>query len=343
MEMHDILRQDSKIWDLFTRNEEYNNPRLDQYNRFPSYASKNCDNFEPKASKYLADQGWSVEYPHIAPFAICLTHDIDRVYQSIPIKGLDAFRLLMESNPNEAIRSIGSMRSKKLPLCNFSAIMDLEEKYGAKSTFFFMAENPDEQDYTYNIEDFEHETGNIIDRGCEVGLHGGHTTYLDLREIREKKERLEKVTHKPILGYRNHYLRFRVPYTWEYLSQAGFQYDTTFGYADSTGFRNGMCHPFRPFDLNKNQKIGILEIPLIIMDHTLFHYMKLDDVHAWERTKQLIEIVEKFHGVLTILWHNNYFYRDKAKFYEKILKHCTDKGAWMTNGQGISQWANDCI
>ena len=109
----------------------------------------------------------------------------------------------------------------------------------------------------------------IIDRGWEVGLHGGHTAYLNAQEMKIKKERLEKVTHQPVLGYRNHYLRFKVPDTWEYLSKAGFQYDTTLGYADCAGFRNGMCHPFRPFNLNTNHEIDILEIPLTVMDGSL--------------------------------------------------------------------------
>ena len=76
--------------------------------------------------------------------------------------------------------------------------MDLEEKYGAKSTFFFMAENRGEQEYFYNIEDLEPEISRIINRGWEVGLHGGHTTYLNAQEMRAKKERLEKVTRRPV-------------------------------------------------------------------------------------------------------------------------------------------------
>ena len=78
--------------------------------------------------------------------------------------------------------------------------MDLEEKYGAKSTFFFMAESPCEQDYAYAIEDLEPEIGEIVDRGWEVGLHGGHTAYLNVQEMKEKKERLEKVNHQPVPG-----------------------------------------------------------------------------------------------------------------------------------------------
>lgn len=340
--MHDILRQDPEIWDLFTRKEEYNNPVKDKYDRFPYSASKNHNIFEPKASQYLIEHGYSVVFPDNAPFAISLTHDIDFVYQSIPSIGLNALRLLQKGKPIEAFYSLSNQLSKKSPFCNFSEIMDLEEKYGAKSTFFFMAENPSDQDYAYNIDSFELEIGNIIDRGWEVGLHGGHTSYLNIQEIREKKERLEKVTHKPVLGYRNHYLRFRVPNTWEYLRRAGLKYDSTFGYADCIGFRNGMCHPFRPFDVNKNQKIEILEIPLIIMDSTLIYYMRLDAAQAWKRTKQLIDIVEKFHGVLTILWHNNHFYGSYGEFYERILNYCAEKGAWMTNGEEIDKWWNDC-
>jgi len=341
MNLHEILRQDPDIWDHFTRKEEYESPLRDQYDRFPYYASKTRDIFEPKASQYLNEHGYSVKYPHDAPFAVCLTHDIDSVYQSIPSKGLATLRSLKHGKLTDASRSIARMRSKKLPLCNFSTIMDLEEKYGAKSTFFFMAERPGERDCSYTIEDFEPEIGNIIDHGWEVGLHGGHTAYLNVQEIKEKKERLEKVTNKPVIGYRNHYLRFKVPDTWEHLSKARFQYDTTLGYADCAGFRNGMCHPFRPFNLNTNHEIDILEIPLIVMDGTLDQtYMRLEGKRKWEFIKMLIDRVAAGHGVFTLLWHNTYMTREMLESYEMILAYCKKKGSWITSGENISDWWN---
>jgi len=214
--------------------------------------------------------------------------------------------------------------------------MDLEEKYDAISTFFFMAENPWEQDYTYDIEDLEPEIKNIINRGWEVGLHGGHTTYLNPNDMREKKERLEKVTRKPVFGYRNHFLRFRVPDSWEYLSQAGFQYDSTVGYADCAGFRNGMCHPYRPIDLNTNKEIDIFEIPLILMDITLDQtYMRLEGKSKWEFIKMLIDRNSKCHGLLTILWHNSSIRGQNLEIYRKILEYCYEKGACMTSCEKI--------
>jgi peptidoglycan/xylan/chitin deacetylase (PgdA/CDA1 family) len=339
MNIHTILRQNPEVWDLFTRKEEYHNLHRDQFGRFPYYASKNRDIFEPKASQYLVGQDYSPKYPDNAPFAVFLTHDIDNVYQSIRSKGGSAFHNLKKANFTEAIRSVSQVRSKKLPLCNFSAIMDLEENYGAKSTFFFMAEEAGDQDYSYTIKDLEPEIRLIIDRGWEVGLHGGHTTYLDPQEMKKKKERLEKVTHHPVLGYRNHYLRFRVPTTWKYLSQAGFQYDTTVAFADCIGFRNGMCHPYRPFDLTSNQEIDIMEIPLTIMDRTLGStHMRLDTKASWESVSSIIDRVVQCHGVFTVLWHNENMFGEDLAFYEKILHYCKERNAWLTSGEHISAW-----
>jgi len=335
MNMHDLLRRDPQIWDLFTRKEEYSNPLRDQYDRFPYYASKDRGIFKPKASQYLVGNGYKVEYPDDAPFAVCLTHDIDTAYKSIPSKAMSTLLALKHGNSSAAFQSVAQMRSKKVPLFNFTEIMDLEEKYGAKGTFFFMAESSGELDFNYDIKDLEPEIGNIIDRGYEVGLHGGHNTYLNPEEMHHKKERLEKVAGRSVTGYRNHYLRFRVPDTWEYISQVGFKYDSTLGYADCVGFRNGMCHPFRPYDLQAGREIDILEIPLTIMDCTLDSYMRLDAVRAWELTQQLIDVTERCHGVITILWHNTYMEGDRLKFYEKILRHCKEKGAWMASGEEI--------
>jgi len=146
-----------------------------------------------------------------------------------------------------------------------------------------------------------------------------------------------------VLGVRMHYLRFQVPSTWKLLSKVGFKYDTTFGYPDMPGFRNGMCHPFKPYDLNEDREIDILEIPLIVMDTTLYGYMNISPVEAYELIKRLIDITEKYSGVITILWHNNTFdevrYGEWSKLYEKILKYLKEKKAWMTSCKEIySYW-----
>ena len=79
-----------------------------------------------------------------------------------------------------------------------------------------MVQDTNDYDYEYNIEDCETIIGELSDGGWEIGLHGGHSAYNDPVEMKEKKHRLEKVLNKNVFGYRNHYLRFLVPNTWDH-------------------------------------------------------------------------------------------------------------------------------
>ncbi|CAD6493231.1 MAG: hypothetical protein LAKADJCE_00472 [Candidatus Argoarchaeum ethanivorans] len=337
--MIEVLKQNKELWELFTRREEYTSPISDRFQRFPHYLSKHRNILEPEVSKFLIENGLNVEYPEDKKFAVCLTHDIDVVHLSKLSTMYGAAKSLMQYQTKSAFKMLFSDINKNWNhWWNFKDIMALEGKYGAKSSFYFLTLDEEDLDFNFKVEDLEQEISNIADNGWEVGLHGGHEAYNSLDEIKEKKERLEKVLGKAVIGYRNHYLKFKVPDTWELLSKAGFKYDTTFGYADCVGFRNGMCHPFKPFNLDTNEEIDILEIPLTIMDCTLFDYMKQDMKGAWEVTKLLIDTVERYNGVITILWHNTYMAGENLKFYEKILKYCYEKGAWMTSGEEICEW-----
>lgn len=338
MHVHTILQQDPESWRLFTCEEEYVSPIRDAYDRFPRYASSNRNPFEPRASQHLFEQGFRPEYPEGQPFAVCLTHDIDVVYQSAIGKGQSAISSLKAGKVREALEYAGQIRSKRLPRCNFGEIMALEEEYGGRSSFYFLCLAPGDRSYHYDVRDLEGEIGAIADAGWEIGLHGGHVAYCDPGALETEKKRLEVVLNRPVIGYRSHFLRFRVPETWEHLSQAGFHYDATLGYADCAGFRNGMCYPFEPFDLRTNRPIRILEIPLAIMDSTLDQYMRLDGVTAWETARNLIDAAERCHGVITILWHNTSMFGDQRKLYQKILGYCRGRGAWMTNGAEVCSW-----
>ena len=343
MEMHEILQKDPEIWDLFCRKEEYTSFLRDVNNRFPHYASQYRTIFEPRASEFLMDSGYHVEYPDDKPFAVCLTHDIDGIYESIAAKSSDVIKNLIHGNVSASYHSIKQLRSKKIPYVNFKEIMKLEEQYNAHSSFYFLALDKNDPDYqdSYDIEDLESEICTIKDWGWEVGLHIGRRGSWDFNELRNEKKRLEKVLNNSVTGCRNHFLTFVVPDSWEILSKAGLGYDCSFGYADCAGFRNGMCHPFKPFNLNTGKIIEIIEIPLIIMDASLSDtYMRLDSDRAWEKTQRLIDAVAECHGVITLLWHNKSLIGKQIKFYEKILNYCAEKNAWMTSGKDIVTWLN---
>lgn len=346
-QMGDIVEKiklKKEIWDLYTKKEEYKPSYTDQHDRFLYCLSKHRNVFEPAVSKFCTSYGLNPEYPENKNFAVCLTHDIDEVYLSMIGSGRWTAKALIRGKLSDAFKiPFSKIKKSWNPLWNFKEIMELEEKYGAISSFYFLALDPEEEDFSFRLEDLEHEIGNISDRGWEVGLHGGHESYKNPEDVKQKKKKLEKVLGKEIIGYRNHYLKFKAPDTWEFLRDAGIKYDSTFGYADSVGFRNGMCHPFRPYNLNTGKEIEILEIPLTIMDFTLGRrYMNLDFKNAWELAKQLIDEVEKYRGVVTILWHNSYMQGENLKLYEKILEYCSEKNAWLTSGEEIcNHWESE--
>jgi peptidoglycan/xylan/chitin deacetylase (PgdA/CDA1 family) len=200
-----------------------------------------------------------------------------------------------------------------------------------------MALNPSDPAHNYSLSILQTEIGEILDRGWELGLHGGYYAYNDPKRMAIQRDRLEKLTGKKISGYRNHFLRFEVPTTWELLQTCGFKYDVTFGYSDTIGFRNGMCHPFQPYNRQSEATIKIIEIPLILMDVSLIR-MQIQPSHAWEYVRKLLDSVRRNQGGVSILWHNNRMDGVWLRLYSKILQYGQQKNAWMTTGDEISQW-----
>ncbi len=345
MDIINKISENPKMWDIFTKKEEYNPLFSDRYERFPYYLSQHRNVMEPLVSRYLIENGYEPEYPDGKKFAVCLTHDIDVLRTSIKNCASKSLTSALKGDFKNAMQySFHILKKKQHPYWNFKEIMELEGRFGAKSSFYFLALKPDERDYNYSLEEVADEIRYISEKGWEVGLHGGHESYNNLEDLIQKKKMLETILGKEVVGYRNHYLRFKTPDTWELLSKAGFKYDTTYGYTDCAGFRNGMCHPFKPFNLNTGKEIEIVEIPLVVMDCTLLRdYMRLDFKKAWELTKQLIDRVEQCRGVITILWHNTYMQEENLELYEKILKYCQEKDAWVTSGQEIFNniWKNN--
>jgi peptidoglycan/xylan/chitin deacetylase (PgdA/CDA1 family) len=303
---------------------------------------------QPSVSEYLIKQGFCAEYPDNKKFAIVLTHDVDDVYITLR----QVLRAIIPSRDRFIFGFknllIEKLRERKLSYTNFEKIIQLERKYDATSSFYFLATERDVFGYKYRLEDIQDEIFHILDEKCEVGLHTGYYSFDNIDRIKNEKEKLEKIIEKRIVGARNHVLRFKIPRSWELLANAGFEYDTSFGYHDMIGFRNGMCHPFQPFNLIQNKEIDILEIPLNVIDVTLFSYMNIGAEKSWNLIKNLIDTVEKLNGVLTVLWHNwtfsfpvsyaGMFGKEWTSLYEKILEYCYKKNAWMTSNREICEY-----
>lgn len=343
--MENSIREDNQLWDLFTKEEEYSFSCLDKYKRFPYSSSRYKNPLDPTVSKYLSEKGFGIDYPDEYKFALCLTHDIDNIF--VPKSHIARSLFCLHDSWKTSNFIIKSLIKKTSPYKNLADIITLEKRYNAKSTFFFLADGKDPRRFRYNLSDLSDVIPALLDNDCDIGLHGGFCSYNNLDQIKLQKYKLEKVLNKDIIGYRGHYLRFSTPITWELLKEAGFKYDSTFGYPDMIGFRNGICYPFHPFDLNTNNFLNILELPLNLMDSTLLDYMKKTPENSWPYIKQLIDSTELYGGICTILWHNDTFFNPYKKkwrdLYAKILEYASKKNAWMTSANEIYFWWNKNI
>jgi peptidoglycan/xylan/chitin deacetylase (PgdA/CDA1 family) len=292
----------------------------------------------------MAEREPRSKWPDGRTFALCLTHDVDRVDKSW---WHCAHGFLKTRDPYH-LRSLVT-RSKERPFWNFEKIMALEDQLGVRSTFFFLNESKPLVPYRpstyalslgyYDINDprVVDVIGELDAGGWEVGMHGSYDSYLSGELLSKEKIALETILDKKVLGVRQHFLNLEVPRTWELHQEVGFAYDASFGLCDRVDCREGRDLPFYPLGR------GLLEIPLTIMDGPLFATSK-DTEDAWSKCINLIDRTEQRGGLVTALWHN-YTFNDQEHpgqidVYRRVIEECKERGAWVATCEEISRWWN---
>jgi len=342
--------EQKRLFDIFSAKAEYNPLVKDMYNRTPYYSYRSGDIFSPEVSQFIYNEGFKPTYPDGKKFAICISHDVDVLFSAKNemkdggLKYTGGFRNLMHLTKHEfqlrLKKSNVSNSINKILNPNFNLIrtIEKEQKINAVSSFYFLSLTEDEQDFNYNPNQIKDQFKLVTDAGSEIGLHGGHQAYASSEKIIAEKNLLEKATGVKIKGHRNHYLKFTTPNSWYNQARAGLLYDTTFGYADCAGFRNGMCYPYIPYDLSKKEFIDIIELPLIIMDVSLLNYMRLTFEESRKLIEDLIEKIKSINGVVTFLWHNTYMDGEMGKFYDFFLNYISKQDAWITTSEKLVEW-----
>ncbi len=171
--------------------------------------------------------------------------------------------------------------------------------------FFLLA---DRSRYDINI-DFRtpqlHERiEDMHDGGATVGIHPGYESHNDVRVLAKEIGRLQSILGEKIQHSRQHFLKFRLPVTYRRLLECGITHDHSMGYADFPGFRAGTAHPFKWFDVERNETTALNIHPIIVMDSTLHTYRALNPSQAMEVIAQLRASMRKTGGDFVSLWHN---------------------------------------
>ncbi len=273
---------------------------------------------------------------HPRNYRIIPTHDIDLLYRfTNPVQ---AFRsifgrdLLLYHSPTlmrTSLQEYKKWRHDALQDPYIQAIQELIEiskENRHTAIFFFKALEKGEEDATYDIHEpaVHYAVQQIIENGMNIGLHGSYHSFQSPKQLHMEKQRLETLTGTPIIHGRQHYLRYSLLMqgnathntlqTWQ---QTGIQHDYTLGYAEQPGFRCGTCHPYPLYDLDHDCETPIVEHPLIVMDGSLFDYLKLNLPESLNLVQRLQNRCQAVGGDFIILWHNHLVGRNYRQLFER--------------------------
>jgi hypothetical protein len=315
---------------------------------------------------YINNGGLAPKWPGNKKFAACLTHDVDDV-TLYSIRQCYRGRLSAIKNANNIksrLRNISGftfdiynvLKSafQKDPLHCYEKWLNIENSVNARSTFFFWpglksVKKRHFSDCTYELNDkiiFDGQKCTVIEmikeihsRGWEIGLHPSWYSFDDYDELRRQKNALDNALGQEVLSVRQHQLHFDIRKTSSIQSKVGLKYDSTLGFNDNLGFRNGTSYPWQLNNYNSDSKLNIIEIPLIIQDAAMLSTvkgMRLDENIAFEYVKQIINSIEKVGGVATLLWHPNVIiFPEWWQLYVKSIEYLNEKDAWFGTVQQV--------
>ncbi|MFT5144569.1 MAG: hypothetical protein ACI80V_001781 [Rhodothermales bacterium] len=183
--------------------------------------------------------------------------------------------------------------------------LEVEKVQGA-GTFFFKGGASGPHDVRYSLQ------GGFIQRtfralraaGHDIGLHPSYHAFNHGGYLASEHQRLTTASGGAIHTVRTHYLRWDPPATPRNFAANGLVLDSSLGFADTPGFRNGTCLPFQTWDHDLNATSGIWEMPLAMMESAMFNREGLTSAQAIEQGGQLLRTVQQYGGVLVALWHN---------------------------------------
>ena len=236
---------------------------------------------------------------------IFLSHDVDWRKQGPSIEHIQARKDRFDTEVFDKIRPEELYR-------NIPEYMEIEEKFGVRSTFFFrtLYENG-------NVDDYKDDIQTLQNGNWEIGLHTDPKSIENIEKIKLEKEKLESLTKMPIIGNRVHFLNYNSELPLK-LKELGFLYDSSLRYSKDKIDENEMGY---------SQINGLIEFPVTLMDAYLFTHMNINEDGIIPEFKKTLEIGRRYSekNVISVIWHDNVLKMKGGRMYQKILEFLTSQ------------------
>jgi peptidoglycan/xylan/chitin deacetylase (PgdA/CDA1 family) len=234
---------------------------------------------------------------------VVLTHDVDWSPSGPCLKHILARKERFSENIISRVVQEGYN-----PYFNIPDLMEIEEKYGVKSTFFFRHKYDDGS----FVDSYEKVIRDLVIGGWEVGVHINDASTVD--SMRIEKEAVERIARRTTYGSRVHNLRIEFSKL-SFIEEAELKYDSSVTFSkDAIDVRNTGY-----FNVGK-----LVEFPVTIMDAYLFTYMHIPEERIIDTVKKAVKLSTK-KGFMTILWHDCSLKMTGGRMYSSILEFLASK------------------
>jgi len=299
----------------------------------------------------LAVEPW----PPGVPWALSLSHDIDHVRKWRRENRGDRVRDVKRS----LVRRRGVLRSTRNLLTSvfrgfgrpdpFQNVLDMarrERERGLRATYFFGIAEPSSSPYeiTYTPGELRAavDFASLQRMGHEVGLHGSYASADSEDGLTRERTTLRTISGAEVRGTRQHYLRFSWGRVHPWQVRAGFEYDSSWGYPQTPGFRGGLGTPFL-FGAPHDPASWRVELPMAVMDgSTLRDLFELDPQGAKKILEPMVEASRSVRGLLVVNWHNTAFDREVprpyAETFDWLVGAAKRHGAAMMTLEEAARW-----
>ncbi len=266
-------------------------------------------------------------------YKVFFTHDVDTLYYYkgiIKLFRLSAGDILKRKSFKSLLKTWHyyfklKRGTAKDPYDTYDFLMDISEKHGVKSHFYFISGMPGGHDLRYYITDSRVAKliNKITTRKHSIGLHGSYDSFDKPEQLQKELELFQNLFKLNIVEGRQHFLRFSVPETWRKWNTAKMITDSTLGFRHRIGFRAGTAKEFPVFDVFERKKLNLRERPLIVMDVVLPEIYKTK-TDAISEVCCLAKKIKKYSGNFVLLWHNDNFNTPYFKNYSGVYEQLAE-------------------
>jgi hypothetical protein len=246
---------------------------------------------------------------------------------------------LLVSSSGRLLKSLLGMRVDDF----IPVLVRAAKQEGFQSTLFVIASSAHRRDANYRIEELVPRLREAAGAGFDVDLHASYTSIVEKCDLVSEADHLSKHLQRSPLGNRQHWLRFDShDKLFAEIGRAGLVYDSTLGFSDQVGFRNGASFAFPPYDFAREEPCNFLEIPLAIMDRALVHASRASGKPYSALADDVLRESRRFGwGGIAVLWHNPvedvYVPREVNQIlWDRIRKKSIHKEQWVSAREFLS-------